>query len=766
MRILRRMRWALICLATAFTCASYARTLDILVGGSKVGENTISLQPDGTTQSRLTITVPGTKITSELDYQFAADGKVKRHRFLEESGTSKVEGSYDGMKLTVLVNGKPAPTGNVPKHGPPYFSNLHPSLFQTLKGQLEKPKGTITITSVSTFTPISADYEWTTLTVSVGGRIEPITLVKLTLAGSVIKCALSADYTVRGIQVPAQLLTMQERGWEGIFADPVAKSKELSQLTHPVETTPKTLTPMRDGIQLATTLALPKGAGKAPTILIRTPYGREGTMFAYSHFAQRGYNVVVQDTRGKGDSQGKFDPFMGEIEDGYDTLEWITKQQWSDGSVGMIGGSYLGYVQWAAAMSKHPALKCIIPQVSPPEPTRNVPWDHGVFMLQPNLWWANIVRGQNADLSTAATLSLDPKALYTLPLSRADDVFFGRNLPFFDSWLKRPRLEDWKGAITQKGIGEVKIPVLHVSGTWDGDGIGTLLNWQAQRKNGGNQWMVFGPWPHGFNMSTTLGDLDFGPQSVIDLTTMEVRFFDQFLKKKEVGMEKVPRVKIFATGANQWFSDRDLPLSFTHKRTVYLAGNSGKGFKSSGVLTEHVPAPGKDSYAYHPAKSKVLPASSNVGSVRESDFPGEMLTYRTEKFTKSTLVTGPFEVKLHAFTTVRDATFFAFLAEETADGKHQMLGQPGKMRTTYATGGLISPNRTVELDIQPWLFAHVLKPGSRLVLFITSDMFPVFARNPGTGEPDFSATKLLSAVHTVRRGKGAASSLSYYAYSW
>jgi len=753
-------------LGLVLTCASHARTLDILIGGSKVGENQILDRPDGTIESQVNLTVPGAKVTSVLFYLIGGDGTVKRHHFLESAGPNKVEGKYDGSVLTLMANGKAIPVNRNPKHSPPYYSNLHPNILSTLKGKLERPKGTVTLTNVTDFSTLPAEYEWTTQAVSVGGRMEAITLVKLTLAGTVIKCAFTADYTVRGIQVPAQLLTMQERGWEGIFADPVAMSKELSQLTHSVESTPKTLTPMRDGIQLATSLSLPKGAGKAPTILIRTPYGREGTMFAYSHFAQRGYNVVVQDTRGKGDSQGKFDPFMGEIEDGYDTLEWITKQPWSDGSVGMIGGSYLGYVQWAAAMSKHPALKCIIPQVSPPEPTRNVPWDHGAFMLQPNLWWANIVRGQNADLSTAATLSLDPKALYTLPLSRADNVFFGRNLPFFDSWLKRPRLEDWKGAITQKGIGEVKIPVMHVSGTWDGDGIGTLLNWRAQRNNGGNQWMVFGPWPHGFNVSTTLGNLDFGPDSVIDLTTMEVRFFDQFLKKKAVGMEKVPRVKIFATGANQWFSDRDLPLTFTQKRTVYLAGNSGKGFKSSGMLTEHVPAPGKDSYAYHPAKSKVLPVSSNVGSVREPDFPGEMLTYCTEKFAKSTLVTGPFEVKLHAFSTVRDATFFAFLAEEKADGKHQMLGQPGKMRTTYATGGLISPNRTVELNIEPWLFAHVLKPGSRLVLIITSDMFPVFARNPGTGEPDFSATKLLSAVHTVRRGKGAASSLSYHSYSW
>lgn len=743
-----------------------ARTFDILIGGTKVGQNEITLRADGTTESRATLSVAGTQIQSELDYLLASDGTVLRHRFLDLAGTTRFEGTYDGKKLAMVMNGTATPDRTAPRHAPPYFSSLHPSVFETLKGKIDKPSGSVTLHNIADFSALKADYEWATQTVQVGDRVQPVLRVKLTLAGTVIQCVLSPDFTVRGIQVPAQLLTMHERGWEGIFVDPVAKSKELSQLSFSVETVPSSKAIMRDGVSLVSTLALPKNGGKAPTILVRTPYGREGTLFAYSHFAQRGYNVMVQDTRGKGDSQGVFDPFLGEIEDGYDTLQWITSQPWSDGTVGMIGGSYLGYVQWAAAMSNHPALKCIIPQVSPPEPTRNVPWDHGVFMLQPSLWWANIVRGQNADPRAMAATTFEPKALLTLPLSKVDDVSFGKNLPFFDAWLKRPQLADWKGAITQEGIGKVKIPVMHVSGTWDGDGIGTLLNWNAQRENGGNQWLIFGPWPHAFNTTTKIGVVDFGAQSVLDLTTLEVRFFDQFLKKKEVGMDKVPRVKIFATGTNQWFSDRDLPMSFTRKQTVYLSGNSARGFRSAGALSPTVPKPGSVSYAYHPAKSKSIAANADVGVMLASDFQGEVLTYRTDAVKKPTLVTGPFEVKLHAFTTARDATFFAFLAEESANGTRRLLGQPGKMRTTFATGGPIQPNRTVQLDVEPWLFAHVLPAGSRLVLLITSDAFPVFARNPGTGEPDFSATKLRSAVHTVRHGHGAPSSLSYYAYSW
>lgn len=760
------MRLVPVYLLTVLAYNAHARTFDILIGGAKVGENTVTVLPNGTLESRLNLSVAGTKVTSELDYQFDSNGTVKSHRFLEAAGPTRFEGRYDGKQLITSLNGKPNPPSSAPKHSPPYFSSLHSSLLSSIKGHLTHPKGSVKLTNISDFTQITADYEWINQTAMIAGRAEPVIRVKITLAGTQMNWVFSPDYTVRGIQVPAQLLTMVEQGWEGLFVDPVTASKELSQLQFAVETSEKVMAPMRDGIKLASTITLPKGAGAAPTVLIRTPYGREGTTFAYSHFAQRGYNVVVQDTRGKGSSEGSFDPFMGEIEDGYDTIEWITKQPWSDGSVGMIGGSYLGYVQWAAAMSKHPALKCIIPQVSPPEPTRNVPWDHGVFMLQPSLWWANIVRGQNADPRAIASTAIDPKSLGVLPLSKVDDVFFGKNLPFFDTWLKRPKLEDWKGAITQEGIGQVKIPVLHVSGTWDGDGIGTLLNWQALRANSGNQWMVFGPWSHAFNTSTSIGSLNYGSDSVIDLTTLEVRFFDQFLKNKDVGMLKVPRVKIFASGSNQWFSDQDLPLTFTTKQTVFLAGKSARGFRSSGALSSHMPAQGVDSYPYNPAKSIASPIGADVGKLEAKEFPGEVLTYRTGPVQKSTLITGPFEVKLHAFTSVKDATFFAFLAEESPDGGRKLLGQPGKMRTSFAFGTKVQPNRTFELSIQPWLFAHVLRPGSRLVLIITSDAFPTFARNPGTGEPDFSATKLLSAVHTVRRGKGAPSSLSYYAYSW
>src|SRR5262249_52028643 len=145
------------------------------------------------------------------------------------------------------------------------------------------------------------------------------------------------------------------------------KYKELSQPTFAVKVEKGIKIPMRDGVNLVHDMARPAVEGKYPTILIRTPYGRTGSMADGEWWAKRGYVLIAQDVRGREDSDGDWDPFVAERKDGKDTIDWIAKQPWSDGKVGMIGGSYLGYVQWAAAVEHPAALKCIIPQVSPPD---------------------------------------------------------------------------------------------------------------------------------------------------------------------------------------------------------------------------------------------------------------------------------------------------------------------------------------------------------------------------------------------------------------
>ena len=149
-------------------------------------------------------------------------------------------------------------------------------------------------------------------------------------------------------------------------------------------------------------------------ILQRTCYGRTKALEA-TFYAKRGYVFVAQDVRGKFDSEGEWKPFVNEARDGYDTVEWCAAQPWSTGNVGMIGGSYLGFVQWAAARENPPHLKCLIPIVSPPDPFFNVPYAYGAFFLQSDTWWTAIVDGKGMN-SIPTYSSLAP--FKTLPADR------------------------------------------------------------------------------------------------------------------------------------------------------------------------------------------------------------------------------------------------------------------------------------------------------------------------------------------------------------
>src|SRR5262249_40501250 len=156
-------------------------------------------------------------------------------------------------------------------------------------------------------------------------------------------------------------------GWDGLYVDPLAKYPELSQPTFGTKTETGVAMKTRNGVTLVCDVVRPNDALKHPAILVRTPYGRSSETLSGAFWASRGYVYVTQDCRGREDSGGNWDPFVNEGPDGADTIGWIAKQSWSDGKVGMIGGSYAGYVQWAAAVEEPPALRCIVPQVSPPD---------------------------------------------------------------------------------------------------------------------------------------------------------------------------------------------------------------------------------------------------------------------------------------------------------------------------------------------------------------------------------------------------------------
>lgn len=752
-----------------------ATTLDFTLAGNQVGTNTFEIAADGTFKSDSNLAIGPTKISSILT-GVMVKGKVTQFTLEEVAGTANGKIEWKNGKVTIWSGGKVArePFDFKPK-SPALFSNYHPQMFRTLLANYPNG-GKASMTDTNSLTDIQIDLKVEPMTAELKSGATSLRRLRFTLNGiELIAAAHATENEIVGMQVPAQAFMAIARGYEGVFVDPLSKYPELSQPTHKTLAEKRVRAPMRDGRNMMMDITRPEGDGKHPVVLVRTPYGRASQITVLGEFyAKRGYVVVVQDVRGTGGSDGQFDPFNTNVADGKDTLDWLVQQPWCDGSVGMIGGSYLGSVQWAAAVNHHPALKAIIPQVSPPEPTRNVPWDHGAFMLAGGVWWSRIVKDRQVNMAMAGQGISNPKPLMTMPLSKVDDAMFGENVPFFDLWLRRPFASDWKGSFTTDQVGKVKIPVLHVSGLWDGDGIGTKLHWEAIRRNGGkNQSMIFGPWEHAFNIKTRLGDQDYGSGSVLELDSVYLRFFDTHLKGKSVGWDKQPRVRFFETGSNRWLEGNDWPLPQAKPWTLYLAGTSANGAKGKGLLAERAGSASRDRYVYDPNKVAAPAQAFEVDSGKikltmpPSEVKQEMLVYRTAPFVKATSLSGPLVADLHVSTSVRDATFHAMIFDEDPKGNWTVVGAPGQRRIGWKDGwfGPVKPGEVRRIQIEPWSFARQFKAGHRLVFAIASDSFPSFARNPGTGEPDATATKMLRATQTVHKGGVRASKITLYRIS-
>lgn len=725
-------------------------TFDVTIGGSKVGQCVATRKADGSFTSTTSIDVAGVSIRNAIEGAIK-DGRLSRLKTTSSQGRNSALIEWDGSKFTVTTDGK-AVRKDVPYKPTTScaFSAYHPWINSLLWTGMKGTPGKSRVLFVDSFAEMPMEFTSQANTVAGKGGPMAVSIWTVDLGGTRIETAFTPEGRALGVNVPSQKAMFLETGLPDPFVDPLAKYPELSQPAYPVKTLNRVRQKMRDGVELMADVAMPTEPGKYPTILIRTPYGRKASLLTESWYAARGYVVVAQDVRGRGGSNGAWDPLVNEKRDGYDTLSWIAGQPWSDGNVGMIGGSYLGYVQWAAAATGHPALKCIVPQVSPPPPDRNFPWDHGAFMLISNLWWCRIVKDRASGTAGALDALENLDLLKTLPVTKVDDRYFGQNIPFFDAWAKRTTLADWGDVFTLADVARSPIPSLHVSGLWDGDGIGTALHWSVRRPLR-PQWLVFGPWTHIFNTSHKYGDQEYGAGGILELNSVYLRFFDSYLKARKVDLDKERRVRFFVTGRNQWIETDDWPMPGAVETVWHLS--SGKG---AGNLIK-APGKGKSSYAYDPnnPEFKEKRIDINIGGsttiVPKQKHGTNSLIFQTAPFAQPTTLAAPVEVELYVSTTVRDATFHVSVLDIDGKGVLRIVGLPGTQRATYVGGThkSLTPGKVYSVKVVPWWFAHRFAKGHRLALMVASDSYPRFARNPGTGEPEWKATKLLKATHTV-----------------
>src|SRR4051794_19570840 len=344
--------------------------------------------------------------------------------------------------------------------------------------------------------------------------------------------------------------------------------------------------PMRDGVTLAADLTLPADL-PAPAVVLRTPYGKTGALQSKraETFAAAGYVAVLVDVRGRGDSDGDFAPYSSDGPDGYDTIEWAAAQDWCNGAVARWGGSYGGHIQWLGALEKPPSLKAMVSLVTPSDPFVENPTGLPTPM---SINWYRLVDARVPQ----HTDNVDWMEIYRhRPLLTMDEAagFFSAN---WREALRHPTLDDyWEPHRYQHRIGEVDLPVLHISGWYDDEEIGTPLNFAAMVEAGmSGQRLVMGPWGHQVNTTRTLGEVDFGPDALIDLDALTVGFLDEHVKGQVPEQPSAP-VRIFLMGANEWRDEPSWPPPGAQERTWWLSsdGRANSVF-GDGRLAERPPS--------------------------------------------------------------------------------------------------------------------------------------------------------------------------------
>lgn len=516
---------------------------------------------------------------------------------------------------------------------------------------------------------------------------------------------------------------------------------------------------MRDGVHLSANVFLPSEYARVPAILVRTPYGKgAGITSNYQAFVDHGYAVVVEDVRGRYESEGSFQPLEQEPADGDDTLNWIARQPWSDGKIGMMGGSYLGIVQWKVAVLDNPHLKAIFPVVSGYDDYRDRFYSTGGAMKLGNrLEWMSEnlkVAGYQPDFS---------KFVLHLPLRTADVAATGRPSEMYREAMDHPVFDSfWRAISTKEQMQKVRIPVFSVGGWYDNFAQSDLEAFAALHKTSGLNRILVGPWPH--NMSYQFAGVDFGPQASVPMRSLQLEWFDQWLMGKDTPLVSKLPVRIFVMGANRWREGREWPPEQARARNLYLDG-SGRAntLEGDGALSDRPARHGsQDHYVFDPRD----PAPTRGGAVccnpkvfpwgpmdqRPVERRADVLVYTSRPLKKNVEAIGPVKVVLYVSTSAMDTDFTAKLVDVFPNGYARNLTD-GILRLRYRNSlekpELAQAGEIYMVVVDAGVTSNVFLKDHRIRVEISSGNFPRFDRNPDTGAPIADEARLVKASQTV-----------------
>jgi putative CocE/NonD family hydrolase len=474
---------------------------------------------------------------------------------------------------------------------------------------------------------------------------------------------------------------------------------------------------------------------------------------AAQRFNGRGYAYVAQDCRGRFASEGVFYPWFHEADDGTDTLKWIEAQPWCNGRIGMVGGSYNGLVQWLAAARGTALLRCIVPRVCTSNFYDSPNYAGGAFQLALNMLWGFRMGGSSPPGAEAGEWNWQ-ELFCTLPLYSADEAT-GQTLPYWRDWVRHPRYDAyWEQVNIEEHYARIRTPALIVGGWYDLYAKQTLTNFRGMREQGGtgvarrNTRAVIGPWGHAINVYTKTGDVDFGPDSLVDLEGMEAAFLDRWLcDARGVSAEDTP-LRLFIMGANVWRGENEWPLARTRWTKLFLHSDGSANTRSGdGTLSTAVPGGEPcDVFPYDPGdpvptrggNTCCSPDIVPYGPFDQGDVEDrrDVLVFTSAPLTENLEVTGPIRVVLYASSSARDTDFTAKLVDVFPDGYAMNLCDGiirGRYRRSFRRASFLKPGTVYEFNIDCWVTANVFLRGHRIRLDISSSNFPRFDRNPNTG---------------------------------
>ena len=553
---------------------------------------------------------------------------------------------------------------------------------------------------------------------------------------------------------------------------------------------------MRDGTTLYADVYSPTAQpGPYPVLLQRTPYNKRLMVRRYLdelRAVDRGYTVVLQDVRGRFASEGEFEPFHQEIEDGYDTVEWCGLQSWCTGDVGMYGGSYVGTVQWLASIGHPPHLTCIVPAFTCSDHYEGWTYQGGALQtlfltswLLPFLTPADVARKVQdprrvAELNEQLADLVDGLADACEQFDRTGSIpVASQYSDYFRDWLEHPtRDEFWTPLSIADRYDEVAVPSFNIGSWYDIWVDGTIRNFMGVRERAataaardGSRLLV-GPWIHDGASSSVAGSYDSGIRSSrssapmgFDLDGEVLGFFDAWLKPQEaeaVAFDSV--VKLFVMGKDTWRVEDEWPFPTTAHRTYYLHSDGPANLDiAAGTLTEIPPGDeSPDRYIYDPEHP--VPTVGGQLCCYWVRFPAggfdqtkvesrqDVLVYSTAAFETGVEVSGPITLVLWAATSAVDTDFTAKLVDVAPDGSTRNLTD-GILRARFREGTSeplpTTPGEAHEYRINLGWTCNVFAAGHRMRLEISSSNFPRFDRNPNTGQNGGAKENMIAADQTI-----------------